>query len=61
MTDEFSNRLEGLKRLAEIVRSQHARYSRNRERGRSDRTSGDGAPAGAPSGEPPPRVSSPSP
>jgi general secretion pathway protein D len=61
VTDEFSDRLEGLRRLGQMVRERHTRYSRKREQGRSDRTTGETGALRAPSGDPAPPVTSPSP
>ena len=61
VTDEFSDRLSGLKRLGEMIRDRHARYNRRREKGRADRAPGSTGTESRPTAEPVPRPSSPSP
>jgi len=61
VTDEFSDRLSGLKRLGQMIRDRHAQYTRRREKGRAGRVPGGTGTESRPTAEPVPRPSSPSP
>jgi general secretion pathway protein D len=61
VTDEFSDRLAGLKRLGQMIRERHARYAGKREKGRSERGPRDTGTEARPTAQPAPRPSSPSP
>jgi general secretion pathway protein D len=45
VTDEFANRLQGLKRMGEALRARHERYKTKREKTREDAGGGPGAPS----------------
>jgi general secretion pathway protein D len=45
VTDEFANRLQGLKRMGEALRARHERYKQRREKARDDAGGGPAAPS----------------
>src|SRR5438876_972599 len=45
VTDEFANRLQGLKRMGEALRARHERYKQRREKTREDAGGGPAAPS----------------
>jgi len=45
VTDEFANRLQGLKRMGEALRARHERYKQRREKTRDDAGGGPAAPS----------------
>ena len=61
VTDEFSDRLSGLKRLGQMIRDRHAQYTRRREKRRAERVPGETGTESRPTAEPVPRQFSPSP
>jgi general secretion pathway protein D len=61
VTDEFSDRLESLKRLAQVMRAQHDRFLRRRQQLRPEGTPGESGSAPTPGSGRAPRLSSPSP
>ena len=45
VTNEFADRLQGLKRMGEALRARHERYKAKREKTREDAGGGPGAPS----------------